>query len=120
MVPDWSRSAPQTERRTTLLCSLSRVSAKAVAVRGNEIVYVDNSDGAAAFVAKGTQEVDLAGRTMMPGFVDAHLHSMAGGLIARGAFLETDDMDELMNRIRTAVAETDGSSTAGAEMPHWG
>lgn len=81
-------------------------SAEAVAVRGNEIVYIGSSAGAAAFVGEGTEEVDLAGRTMMPGFVDAHNHALAGGLIARGMSLETDDMDELMDRIRTAVAET--------------
>ena len=80
--------------------------AEAVAVRGSEIVYVGDSAGAAAFVGEGTEEVDLAGRTMMPGFVDAHLHAMAGGMIARGMALETDDMDELMDRIRAAVAET--------------
>ena len=48
---------------------------------------------AIAFVGEGTEEVDLAGRTMMPGFVDAHNHALAGGLIARGMALETDDMD---------------------------
>ena len=94
--------------------------AEAVAVRGSEIVYVGDSAGAAAFVGEGTEEVDLAGRTMMPGFVDAHLHAMAGGLIARGIALETDDMDELMDRIRTAVAETPAGEpvTAYGWRPH--
>ena len=56
--------------------------AEAVAVQGNKIVYVGDNAGAAALVGEGTEQIDLKGRMVMPGFVDAHLHAIAGGMIA--------------------------------------
>ena len=52
---------------------------QAVAVREGRIVYVGTDEGAEAFIGGRTQVVDLGGRMLMPGFVDGHLHPMAGG-----------------------------------------
>jgi len=52
---------------------------QAVAVRGGRIVYVGSDDGAARYVGASTQVIDLGGRMLMPGFVDGHLHPLAGG-----------------------------------------
>jgi predicted amidohydrolase YtcJ len=52
---------------------------QAVAVREGRIVYVGSDDGAAEYIGGNTQVVDLGGRMLMPGFVDGHLHPMAGG-----------------------------------------
>jgi predicted amidohydrolase YtcJ len=56
--------------------------AEAVAVRGNEIVYVGDRAGAAAWRGPKTRIVDLAGRMLMPGFIDAHNH-LAMGAVAK-------------------------------------
>jgi hypothetical protein len=61
--------------------------AEAVAEKGGKVVAV----GAAAEVMKlkgpDTQLIDLAGRAMLPGFVDAHGHMFVGGVQALSANL---------------------------------
>lgn len=52
---------------------------EALAVRGGRIVYVGTSAGAAALIGEGTRVVDLAGRVLMPGLVDAHMHPLSAG-----------------------------------------
>lgn len=49
--------------------------AEAVAVRGGRIVAVGSADELAGLVGSGTETVDLAGRALLPGFVDPHMHS---------------------------------------------
>jgi predicted amidohydrolase YtcJ len=52
---------------------------QAVAVTGGKIVYVGSDEGAASFIGAQTQVIDLAGRMLMPGFIDAHMHPGDGG-----------------------------------------
>lgn len=52
---------------------------QALAVRDGKIVYVGSDAGVQAWIGPATKVVDLGGRMLMPGFVDAHLHSLAGG-----------------------------------------
>jgi len=48
--------------------------AKALAVRGDRIVYVGTDAGAKLLVGKHTRVVDLTGRMLLPGFQDSHAH----------------------------------------------
>ncbi|NUU36938.1 amidohydrolase [Pseudomonas sp. C2B4] len=52
---------------------------QAVAVTGGKIVYVGSDEGVASYVGTQTQVIDLAGRMLMPGFIDAHMHPGDGG-----------------------------------------
>lgn len=54
--------------------------AEAVAVRAGRIVYVGPSSGAGAFQGPRTRVVDLAGKMILPGFHDAHVHPVTGGM----------------------------------------
>ncbi len=54
--------------------------AEAVAVRGGRIVYVGSAEGAKAFRGSSTRVVDLAGKMVLPGFHDAHVHPVSGGM----------------------------------------
>ncbi len=54
--------------------------AQAVAVRGGRIVFVGTSAGARAFVGAGTRQLRLDGRMLLPGFQDAHVHPVSGGV----------------------------------------
>ncbi|MEU0985423.1 amidohydrolase [Streptomyces sp. NPDC005953] len=51
----------------------------AVAVRAGRIVAV-GAPAARALIGPGTEVVELAGRLLVPGFVDAHAHPVFGGL----------------------------------------
>lgn len=52
---------------------------QAVAIAAGRIVYVGDDQGAAAYIGEQTRQVDLGGRMLMPGFVDAHMHPGDGG-----------------------------------------
>jgi len=60
------------------LDSESRV-AEAVAVRGERVVAVGTAAEIAALAGPGTEHVDLAGRAVTPGLMDAHVHFASGG-----------------------------------------
>ena len=48
--------------------------ATAIAIKGNEIVYVGDDAGVEAFAGTKTQVIDLEGQFVAPGFMDGHLH----------------------------------------------
>ncbi len=57
-----------------------RTWAEAIAIRGDEIVYVGGNPGAARYVGPKTRVVDLAGKMVLPGFQDAHVHPLWAGI----------------------------------------
>lgn len=78
--------------------------AEAVAVRGKDIVFVGDADGARAFAGANTEVIDLEGRMLMPGFVDVHAHPIvAGGLIMQGVDLQSDSVDEILSTLRDHI-----------------
>jgi len=54
--------------------------AQAVAIRDGKIVYVGSDLGAQKYVGSGTHVQELAGRMILPGFHDSHVHLMDGGM----------------------------------------
>ena len=58
--------------------------AEAIAVRGGHIVAVGADAALLKDAAPSTQRVDLQGRAVLPGFIDAHPHADREGLKARG------------------------------------
>lgn len=48
--------------------------AEALAVKDGIIVFVGSKRGAASFIGKDTRQIDLQGKTLLPGFIDAHGH----------------------------------------------
>ena len=61
--------------------------AEAVAVRDGRILAVGDAESVLGHRGKSTENFDLAGRTMAPGFVDSHGHVVMGGLQALSANL---------------------------------
>jgi predicted amidohydrolase YtcJ len=61
----------------------------AVAVDGDEIVYVGDAAGALALAGENTIQHDLNGRMLLPGLIDTHMHPIAGGAYAKALSLET-------------------------------
>lgn len=50
--------------------------AQAVAIRGNEIVYVGDDEGAEGLVGDDTEVRDMHGGMLMPGIHDMHIHAL--------------------------------------------
>jgi len=89
--------------------------AEAVAERGGRIVAVGKKSDVMKLRGSKTEMVDLKGRTMLPGFVDAHGHVMVGGLQALSANLlappdgEVRDIASLQQVIRDWMAANDAA-----------
>jgi predicted amidohydrolase YtcJ len=54
--------------------------ANAVAVRDGGIVAVGSNEDVRELIDANTEVVDLAGRLLLPGFQDAHVHPVSGGV----------------------------------------
>jgi predicted amidohydrolase YtcJ len=63
----------------------ARPRAEAVAIKDGRIVAVGRNEEVVKLRGNGTRMIDLAGRTLLPGFFDAHGHVMMGGLQALSA-----------------------------------
>jgi predicted amidohydrolase YtcJ len=58
----------------------ARPSARAVAVAGGRIVAVGEERDVTALAGPRTRRIDLRGRTLLPGFIDAHCHPVMAGV----------------------------------------
>ena len=52
--------------------------AESVAVDGGKIVAVGSDAETAAYIGRGTEVIDLAGKMLLPGFQDSHTHPILG------------------------------------------
>ncbi len=48
--------------------------ASALAVKGQQLIYVGNDTGAKVYVGSNTKIVDLKGKTVIPGLMEGHMH----------------------------------------------
>ena len=78
--------------------------AEAVAVKNGEIVYVGDAAGAEAFVSDSTEVIDLEGKTVLPGFIDGHIHA-PGPYIRLDTELDLMDLGADLEAYKTAVSE---------------
>jgi predicted amidohydrolase YtcJ len=87
--------------------------ASAVAVQGAKIVAVGNLSEVAKAVPTQAERTDLHGKSLFPGFIDAHSHSIDGGisLISADATDKVRKLDELAPFV--AEAKTSGRGMAG-------
>lgn len=95
---------------------------QAVAVAGGKIVYVGDDKGAAAYIGKQTQQIDLAGRMLMPGFVDAHMHPGDGGRALLLCNLNYEKMTraQFQSKIQACLdASKDKGPNAWLEVGSW-
>ena len=80
--------------------------ADAMAVRGGKITFVGDSRGALTLRGAQTKVVDLGGRTVIPGMIDAHGHvSGLGTALAVVDLTGASSYDEIVARV-TARAKT--------------
>ncbi len=89
--------------------------AEAVAEAGGRIVAVGSKASVMKLKGPSTQLIDLKGRALLPGFVDAHGHMMGGGVQALSANLlappdgNVKDMASLQATLREWMAVNDAA-----------
>lgn len=71
--------------------------AEAVAIRGDKIIAVGNLPEVEKSVSPGAERIDLNGKSLFPGFIDSHSHSIDGGLnlISADASDKVASLDQL-------------------------
>ncbi|WP_040453725.1 amidohydrolase [Kribbella catacumbae] len=74
--------------------------ADTVAVRGDRIVWVGCAIEAPAWVAQASEVVQLDGRTVLPGFVDAHNHVRLGSDADCVQLAGADSLEAVADRLR--------------------
>ncbi len=80
--------------------------ASAVAVTDGHITYVGDDEGAKAFIGENTVVTDLAGRMLMPGFHDSHMHPMAAGTrFLRCQLYDLEWPSEVLDALRKCATE---------------
>ena len=95
---------------------------EAVAVRDGTIVFVGSSKRAAKYVGPGTEVVDLGGRMVMPGLVDAHMHPLLGGAALSACDLKFEPLtlQQFQARIQACLdAETDKGPGDWLRVTSW-
>lgn len=73
--------------------------AEAIAITDKKIVYVGNNKGAEAFIGKNSKVIDLKGKMLLPGFVEAHTHPGLA-ILTVGADLQSDSIDEVLAKLK--------------------
>jgi hypothetical protein len=77
-----------------------------LAVRGGRIVYLGPDAGAAGFRGPETRVIDLAGRAVTPGLIDAHSHLAGlGQALFQVDLTAAPTYEEIVRRVREAAAK---------------
>lgn len=85
--------------------------ATALAARDGKILYVGEDAGAKPYIGAGTQVVQAAGMTVLPGLIDSHIHAAEGALGLGGCSLEDKEVtvEAAGKVIRECVAKEPGT-----------
>ena len=84
-----------------------RPDAEAVAVRGNEILFVGSTAAAEAYRGARTRVIDVQGGTILPGLVDSHTHVAGlGANLERVDLVDVQTEEEAVERVAARAAET--------------
>lgn len=87
------------------IVTMADLEAEAIAIHGERIVAVGTTDEIVPLLAPGGTHVDLRGRTVIPGIVDAHAHMEREGLKSIRLSLEgAASIDDVLSIVRAAAA----------------
>lgn len=85
--------------------------AEAVTIRENKIAYVGVNEGALELAGDGTEVIDLGGKMMIPGLIDAHCHVIAAAYYNTGLILDFEaNTDEMIKCIKEYVSQHENDS----------
>ncbi len=74
--------------------------AQAMVIKDGKVIFVGDNRGARTFIGSNTQQMDLDGKTVIPGMVDAHGHLANLGQRLKGVDLVgTKSYDEVIQRV---------------------
>lgn len=77
--------------------------AKAMASRGQELIYVGDMDGAGELIGPDTKVFDLEGKTVVPGFIEGHIHLQSYGESLLTLHIRDLSKEEILDAVRASV-----------------
>ncbi|THF49177.1 amidohydrolase [Flavobacterium supellecticarium] len=92
--------------------------AEALVVKNGKIIFVGTKDKASEFVGKSTRQINLEGKTLLPGFIDAHGHitSRAGMEqaidLSPSPYGTVNSIPDLQDVLKNAINKNKMSSTS--------
>ncbi len=97
--------------------------AEALAISRGLVVSIGSDSHVMPLAAEATEVIDLGGRTVIPGLIDAHIHLQKYALSLEQVDCEVSDIDTCLERVRLRAEETrDGEWILGHGWNHneWG
>ena len=92
---------------TILTVDASFTIAEALAVRDGRVLATGTRDDMAGLAGRQTHRIDLEGRTVVPGMIDAHCHMLATGLLLGNVGLhDCRSLREVLSRVAARAAVT--------------
>jgi predicted amidohydrolase YtcJ len=89
--------------------------AQGVAIKGGRFLWVGKDEEVKQAIGKGTQSRDLKGRTVIPGFIESHNHTMMFGLgLSAIDLAKVGSIEEILARIKErAEGQKEGTWITG-------
>jgi hypothetical protein len=94
-----------------------------IAIANGKVLAVGDDAELEAYVGPATRRIDLAGRRVIPGFMDSHTHFIAGGFELAGVQLrDASTPEEFARRITEFASAHPAEWTVGGTWDHelWG
>ncbi len=93
----------------------TRTRAEAIALAGDRILAVGSSEAIGRLATANTTVLDLHGAFVLPGFHDAHVHLVSGGMDLQGCDLSSlPSVTAITERLKTCAPEQDSLWLTGS------
>ncbi len=92
---------------------------ESVAVKGNRIIAVGPKERTEPYVGKRTRKIDLQGRSLLPGWIDSHVHLTLYGVYQLGINCK-DQRIRTLDDLLTALKRKARRTPKGAWIRAWG
>ena len=81
--------------------------AQSVAIKNGKIFHVGSDADGKALIGDNTEVVDLAGKMVLPGLIDSHIHAVRGGLgqLFFCQFPVTSTTDQILDAVKGCIAK---------------
>lgn len=81
--------------------------AEAVAIRGNRIISVGTNKDINPFIGEETKKIDLEQKSVIPGFIDAHVHPFSAGRALTVLDLKGLTKEQILDKVAQNAKETE-------------
>lgn len=92
---------------------------EALAVYENKIIFVGNNQDAQKYIGDKTEVIDLKGKSLLPGFIDAHQHVLVRGSNALGIDCRSAGVGSI-EEIKELIAQKVKTTPKGQWIRGWG